>query len=254
MKTHKKILIIPGILIGLCLVIILYLYKDRFPPIIQLKPASSGKQPVQKDILTYEGIDSVLNTFEKIPYEKLNQAYLNFSGYEQGIYKENIKGKIFYKIVGSDVLKNLVGKFIVNDFLPKDSCYFRNLNSIKRNYTQYLCIDKDVLHRFLDLILALEERGYDKYAFRIKDGFRYPNFNNSTGGVILSQHIYGRAIDLSLGDINKDGKFDEATDKEIILLLLENNIIKNSGGVGRYPNTNVVHFDTRGFSARWNGQ
>ena len=228
--------------------------KDRFPPIKQLKPASSGKQPVQKEILTYKGIDSILNTFKKIPSEKLDKSYLNFSGYKQGLYKENIKGKIFYKIVGSDVLKNLVGKFKVNDFLPKDSCYFRNMNSMNRNYTQYLCIDKNVLHRFLDLILALDEKGYDKYAFIIKDGFRYPNFNNSTGGVRLSQHIYGRAIDLAIGDINKDGKFNEATDKKIVLLLLENNIIKNTGGVGRYHGTNVVHFDTRGFYSRWNGQ
>jgi uncharacterized protein YcbK (DUF882 family) len=251
MKAHKKILIITCVIIGLCLFIILYLFKDRFPPIEQTTPASSGEQPVQMEILTYSGIDSVLNTLEKIPFEKLDEAYLNFSGYKRAIYKENIKDKIFYKIVGEDVLKNLVGKFKVNDFLPRDSSYFRNMNSIKSNYTQYLCIDKNVLHRFLDLILALKEKGYDKYAFRIKDGFRYPNFNNRTGGVILSQHIYGRAIDLSIGDIDRDGKFNEATDKKIVLLLLENNIIKKSGGVGRYPGTNAVHFDTRGFYARW---
>jgi uncharacterized protein YcbK (DUF882 family) len=251
MKTHKKILIITGIVLGLCLFAIFYLSKDSFSPIIKSESASSGKQPVQKEILTYNEIDSVLNTFERIPYEKLDEVYLNSSGYKKDLYKENIKGKIFYKIVGGDVLKNLVGKFKVNDFLPDDNSRFRNMNSIKSNYTQYICIDKNVLHRFLDLILALDKKGYDKYAFRIKDGFRYPNFNNRTGGVRLSQHIYGRAIDLSIGDINRDGKFIEATDKKIVLLLLENDIIKNSGGVGRYPGTNAVHFDTRGYYARW---
>ena len=167
------------------------------------------------------------------------------------MYQGNIKGKIFYKIIGRDVLKNLVGRFRINDFLPEDSSRYRNINSINSNYVQFICIDKNVLHRFLDLILALDEKGYDKYAFRIKDGFRYPNFNNRTGGVRLSQHIYGRAIDLSIGDIDRDGKFNEATDKRIVLLLLENDIIKNSGGVGRYPGTNAVHFDTRGYYARW---
>jgi uncharacterized protein YcbK (DUF882 family) len=167
------------------------------------------------------------------------------------LYKENIKGKIFYKIVGKDVLKNLVGKFKVNDFLPGDSSRFRNIKSLNSNNIQYICIDKNVLHRFLDLILALEARGYDKYAFIIKDGFRYPNFNNRTGGVSLSQHIYGRAIDLAIGDINKDGKYNEVDDKKIVLLLLENDIIKNSGGVGHYPGTNAIHFDTRGYYARW---
>jgi len=251
MKTHKRLLIVTGIVLIMCMFVILYLSKDRFPTIIRSELVFSGKQPVQKEILSYNEIDSVLNTFEKIPYEKFDDAYLNFSGYKKDFYKENIKGKIFYKIVGGDVLKNLVGKFRVNDFLPEDSSRIRNLRSIKSNYTQYLCIDKNLLHRLLDLILALEAKGYDKYAFRIKDGFRYPNFNNKTGGVRLSQHIYGKAIDLAIGDINKDGKFNEAADKKIVLLILENDIIKNSGGVGRYPGTNAVHFDTRGYYARW---
>jgi uncharacterized protein YcbK (DUF882 family) len=250
MKTHKKILIIAIILV-LCLFAISGLFKDSSSKIIKSKTASPGKQIAQKEILTYKEIDSVLNTFERVPYEKLDETYLNFSGYNKNLYKENIKGKIFYKIVGRDVLKNLVGKFKVNDFLPADSSRFRNINSINSNSTQYLCIDKNLLHKFLDLILALDERGYNKYALKIKDGFRYPSFNNRTGGVILSQHIYGKAIDLSIGDINKDGKFDEATDKKIVLLLFEEDIIKNSGGVGHYPGTNTVHFDTRGYYARW---
>jgi uncharacterized protein YcbK (DUF882 family) len=251
MRKYKKILIITGIVLGLCLFVILYLNKDRFSMIKNSEPPSAGNQHTQKEILTYKGIDSVLSTFEKVPFEKLDEAYLNFSGYNNALFKENIKGKIFYKITGGDVLKNLVGKFKVNDFLPADSSRFRNINSIKSNYTQYLCIDKKVLYRFLDLILALEKKGYDKYAFRIKDGFRYPDFNNRTGGARGSQHIYGRAIDLSIGDIDKDGKFNEATDKKIVLLLLENDIIKNTGGVGHYPGTNAVHFDTRGYNARW---
>jgi uncharacterized protein YcbK (DUF882 family) len=251
MKTHKKILVIIGIVLVLCVFAILYLPTDSFLAVKKSEPVSSGKQTLQNEILTYNGIDSVLNTFERIPYENLDETYLKFSGYNKDLYKENIKGKTFYKIVGRDVLKNLVGNFRVNDFLPADSSRFRNMNLINSNFTQYICIDKNVLHRFLDLILALDKKGYDKYALRIKDGFRYPNFNNRTGGVILSQHIYGKAIDLSIGDINKDGKFDEAIDKKIVLLLLETNIIKSSGGVGRYPGTNAVHFDTRGYYARW---
>ena len=244
-------MVIAGIVLTLCMFAILYLPRDSFPLIKKSEPVSSGKQTVQKEILTYNGIDSVLNTFERIPFEKLDEKYLKFSGYNKDLYKANIKGKIFYKIVGRDVLKNLVGNFKVNDFLPADSSRFKNMNLINSNFTQYICIDKNVLHRFLDLILALDKMGYDRYALKIKDGFRYPNFNNRTGGVILSQHIYGKAIDLSIGDINKDGKFDEAIDKKIVLLLFENEIIKNSGGVGRYPGTNAVHFDTRGYYARW---
>jgi uncharacterized protein YcbK (DUF882 family) len=250
MKPPNKIMTVAGILVGLFLLLMLLLSCGRITNKTEPQ-VSLGKKSLEHEILTYAGIDSVLDTFEKIPYEKLDPAYLKFSGYDKEIYKEGIKGKIFYKVVGGDVFKNLVGKFRVNDFLPEDDVWLRNMNSVRSNYTQYLCIDKDVLHRFLDLIKALGKKGYDKYAFRIKDGFRYPNFNNRTGGARLSQHIYGKAIDLSIGDIDKDGKFTEAGDKKIVLSLLENDIIKNTGGVGRYPGTNAVHFDTRGYKARW---
>jgi uncharacterized protein YcbK (DUF882 family) len=251
MKKYKKLVFIISVVLVLCLFIIIYLSGGKFPTMKKSETVSSGKQTAHKEILTYSEVDSVLNTFDKIPYEKLDETYLNFSGYKKDSYRENITGKIFYKIVGGDVLKNLVGRFTVNDFLPDDSARFRNINSINSNNIQYMCFDKNVLYRLLDLILALEAKGYDKNGLRIKDGFRYPNFNKRTGGVRLSQHIYGRAIDLTIGDINKDGKFDEATDKKIVLLLLENDIIKNLGGVGHYPGTNAVHFDTRGYYARW---
>jgi uncharacterized protein YcbK (DUF882 family) len=34
--------------------------------------------------------------------------------------------------------------------------------------------------------------------------------------------------------------------------LLENEIIKNDGGIGLYPGTDRVHYDIRGTRARWN--
>ena len=252
----KRLLIILTVFIGLiALIFIFKLYKSKHPPVIPVKLVASTKQPpIVKEILTYKEIDSVLNTFEKIPFEELDQEYLDFSGYNRDLYREDMSGKIFYKIKGSEVYKNLVGKFKVNDFLPKDSNYYRNLSSISSNYVQYLCIDKEVLHRFLDLILSFKDRGYDINALKINDGFRYPYFNEDEGGAKFSQHIYGNAIDLAVGDINKDGIYDEATDKGTVLFLLENHIIKDNGGVGRYPGLNVVHFDTRGFYKRWDNQ
>jgi hypothetical protein len=240
---------IAGILVGLLLLLMLLLSCSRSSS--KNEQVAVVKHSSKREILTYEGIDSVLDRFEKVPYEKLDTAYLKFSGYDKEMYKEGIRGKIFYRITWEESLKNLVGKFTVNDFLPKDRNWSGSKTSSETVRTQYICINKEVLHRFLDLINRLGEMGYDKYAFRIKDGFRYPNFNNRTGGARLSQHIYGRAIDLSIGDIDRDGKYNEATDKKIVLSLLENDIIKNSGGVGCYPGTNAVHFDTRGYKARW---
>jgi len=207
----------------------------------------------QKEVLTYDGIDSVLNTFKITTFEELDQEYLNFSGYDQWPRKTKMQHRNFYSIVGSDSLKYLVGKFKVEDFLPKDSLCYQNIGPQNENYIRYLCIDTCVLHRFLDLILLLRENGYLD-AFTINDGYRYPSFNKRTGGVLYSQHMFGNAIDLAIGDINGDGVFEENKDKWIVIKYLENYIIKDTGGVGRYPGSNVVHFDTRGIRARWDEQ
>ncbi len=39
--------------------------------------------------------------------------------------------------------------------------------------------------------------------------------------------------------------------KEIVIDLLETKVIKNKGGIGKYPGTKIVHMDVRGYRARW---
>jgi uncharacterized protein YcbK (DUF882 family) len=148
---------------------------------------------------------------------------------------------------------NLVGHYKIGDFLPKDKVYYKDITPDKENFFQYFCVEKLILYRFLDFILKLRESGYAD-DFTIKDGYRYPSFNKRIGGAPNSQHIYGNAIDLYVGDINKDGQIEIETDKKIVLDMLENQIIIDDGGVGRYPWGTVVHFDTRGFKARWDSQ
>jgi uncharacterized protein YcbK (DUF882 family) len=60
-------------------------------------------------------------------------------------------------------------------------------------------------------------------------------------------------VDIEIGDVDKNGKINKA-DKKIVLDLLENQIIGNQGGVGRYPWSQTVHFDVRGWYARWDKQ
>ena len=208
----------------------------------------------QKEILTYAEIDSVLNTFQKIPYKQLDKEYLKTTGYIGRPDEYKVSNKSFYKLVGKDVFKNLVGKFTVNDFLPKDKYWNENYNIADSNYIQYFLIDAEVLHRFLDLILWLNKSNYNVNGIKIMDGYRYPSFNSETGGASYSQHLYGKAIDIEIGDINNDGIVDEKNDKNIIIDLLDKKIIKKTGGIGLYPGTQIVHFDTRGKYARWNEQ
>lgn len=51
-------------------------------------------------------------------------------------------------------------------------------------------------------------------------------------------------------DVNQDGQYTD-DDKQLVIDLLERKIIKNQGGIGKYPGTRVVHMDVRGYKARW---
>jgi hypothetical protein len=208
----------------------------------------------QKEILSYSEIDSVLSTFEKVPYKQLNKEYLETTGYRGRPDENKVADKYFYKLIGGDVFTNLVGTFQVNEFLPKDKYWKETYSLADSNYIQYFLIDTKVLYRFLDLILLMKKSGYNTAALKIMDGYRYPAFNKATGGAGFSQHIYGKAIDIEVGDINNDSIVDEKKDKKIIIELLDKKIIKKSGGIGLYPGTQIVHFDTRGKYARWNEQ
>ena len=66
----------------------------------------------------------------------------------------------------------------------------------------------------------------------------------------IRDSIVGEALDLRINDINDDGRRTQA-DKQIVLDLLEQHIIKDKGGIGKYPGTMSVHFDVRGYKARW---
>ena len=76
------------------------------------------------------------------------------------------------------------------------------------------------------------------------------------GAASKSQHLVGRAIDIVVLDVNSDGSSD-SKDVDIIYNILNKKIIRSKGGIGTYKNEHsfmdrqMVHFDSRGFRARW---
>ena len=74
-----------------------------------------------------------------------------------------------------------------------------------------------------------------------------------------STHISGQAIDILVGDINKDGSKNEQ-DVKLVISCLEEIERENPtlvGGLGTYltkdkVSRRMVHFDVRGTKARWN--
>ena len=73
----------------------------------------------------------------------------------------------------------------------------------------------------------------------INSGYRCETHNRAIGGAKDSQHLYGRAADVSCPSIQV-GRLHTLAEKHF-----------SDGGVGKYPG--YVHVDTRGVKARWNG-
>jgi uncharacterized protein YcbK (DUF882 family) len=87
-------------------------------------------------------------------------------------------------------------------------------------------------------------RNHFGVAISVNSGYRSPEHNKAVGGSPTSQHLTGKAADL--------------TSKHISVFQLHNGILKlidegkiSEGGVGFYPNNNFVHYDIRGTKARW---
>lgn len=95
----------------------------------------------------------------------------------------------------------------------------------------------------------IENPGVNSKGFYVRESFRHPTWNDKRGGAYQSQHIFGRAADLIILDINGDSKAN-SEDKDIALDIFEK-IIGNTGGIGKYPGTKIIHLDVRGFRARW---
>lgn len=85
-------------------------------------------------------------------------------------------------------------------------------------------------------------RDYLKSPIRINSAYRSEAWNKKSGGVKNSQHIKGKAADISMGDYAPSQIY------EAIELLISKGEI-TEGGLGLY-NT-FVHYDIRGEKARW---
>lgn len=79
-------------------------------------------------------------------------------------------------------------------------------------------------------------------AIHVNSGYRSPAYNRSIGGATDSQHMYGRAGDITVGGYSPREVYDT------IERLINAGRMKQ-GGLGKY--SSFVHYDTRGSAARW---
>ena len=126
-------------------------------------------------------------------------------------------------------------------------------NQLSKNFkkSEFKCRDgSGVPDKYMDNLIELVEnlqiiRDHIKVPMHIISGYRSPKYNRKFGGARKSQHMKARAADI----VVKSLKPTEL--REIILNLIKEGKIKK-GGVGLYRS--FVHYDTRGWNARWKGK
>ena len=110
---------------------------------------------------------------------------------------------------------------------------------------------------FDQLKKELKAKGYKNriYLVSTKRAQWHNRLLSTFGAARKSQHLHGNAIDVLVLDINDDRKSNHQ-DVEIVKSLLEK-IIGDKGGIGTYMkesfilNRQMIHFDCRGYHARW---
>tara|TARA_B100001287_G_scaffold7021_1_gene5387 strand:- start:9113 stop:9883 length:771 start_codon:yes stop_codon:yes gene_type:complete len=198
-------------------------------------------------VFSDDEINNLFNSLETVDYIDIDPLYLKKTGSDQSKFR-HLRKKTYYKIYRKDLNKRISGNVFIADLIPTKDVYYKAC--LFRNEPLYWLINKKVVQKLIHLQNLLNENGYDPNGFKIKSGHRYPNYNKKIGGASLSRHVRGEAIDIVIEDIDKNGKYTKR-DKQIVLDLLENKIIKNNGGIGRYPGSRSLHFDVRGYRARW---
>lgn len=78
----------------------------------------------------------------------------------------------------------------------------------------------------------------------IKSGYRCPTHNKAVGGAAKSRHVVGDAVDFIIKDIKTIDVYSYVISKYI-----NYGIAKKI--LPSYPYRGFVHFDTRGYKARW---
>lgn len=221
-------------------------------PVIKVRYAQyfyDLKHP-QKAVASFEQTQKIIQQFPRKEFRQLPKTYLEKTKSSNPKYKKMLQNSQYRVLKGDAIFQKLIGHYRIKDFLPHDTYYNKNIRNLAAQHEIYWLVNEKLFKKFHALRQVLAQSGYNPNAFGINNGYRHPAYNEGVGGASKSRHILGEAIDIQIKDINQDGRISQK-DKEIVLDILEKKVIKNEGGIGRYPGTMVVHFDVRGHRARW---
>lgn len=193
--------------------------------------ARTGQTPVE----TWAEAKKVLEALPTVRYRDLPEAYVERSGQDRSPFARRLRRRTYVVVDGDARHRFIAGRTRLSALMGGDE--------------KYLLVDPRLVRTLVRLRHWLKKEGYDPDGYVVREGFRPPTLNEDVGGAPKSRHIYGEAVDLVRGDLDRDG--DEDQDDKAILLRAAEAVIGNRGGVGRYPGSETVHIDVRGRRARW---
>lgn len=118
-------------------------------------------------------------------------------------------------------------------------------------------VNKKTINYFYELKDSLRSQGY--YPMLLVTSTKRAKWFNDlavkySGAAPKSKHLKAEAIDFVVLDINGDWKVN-SKDVDIVYKILNEQIVKNKGGIGTYKNSGIdcqmIHIDCRGKRARW---
>lgn len=231
------------VLFGSTILIGLYFIEPQF--LLEKFYDATNNNPV---IENYSNSKIILEQYPIISFDALPNEESTRMKIAQKNYESLLLSLRFYKIPAKDVYRKLLRNIRIRELCSKEQLPPYPLLSPNRYV--YLCVDDEIIKAYFHLTEELKLSKWNPEALKINSGYRSPNQNDHVSGARNSMHLYGKALDLRIGDINNDHQTN-LLDKNLVYNIMDKKVIKYKGGLGFYPGTMILHMDTRGKYARW---
>jgi hypothetical protein len=244
LKLQARVLIAFFVLILICCLSLIYVYSPK-----KIEMVVYDMIHHNGNVTSFEAYKKILASYPSVGYDDLPANVQRQMQSPKGITRPEIRNLRFSVIPIGDAYRKMMLDKRIFQFTSMDLRPARTWWTGKKVF--YLCADPWLMDMTFQLFGELNARGYNPAAIAIQSSYRTTSHNDKVGGALNSMHLFGKAFDLNIGDVNRDGIRNQQ-DKQIVYTMLDSKLIGNQGGLGFYPNTMIIHMDVRGKRSRWN--